>query len=300
MKELRTFFCPAKINLFLAVTGRREDGFHELVSLVAPLEYGDELEVQVEASGTHVLSCDDPAVPLGDENLILKAAKAFSARTGWSEGARFHLRKRVPMGAGLGGGSSNAALALRALNEAAGEPLEPEALKALAAEIGSDCPLFLKDGPVVMRGRGERVESVDAATCARLQEKRLLIFKPAFGINTAWAYQTLAAGAPKGYLPEAEAEAWLGTWIRTPAAPVEDLGFNSLEVPAFGKFIALPALLQDLHTRHGVRGHMSGSGSACYAFLDETVDVSAMVASIRDAWGETAFCELTRVRGRLT
>ncbi len=293
--ESRTYFCPAKINAFLAVTGRRDDGFHELVSLVLPLAFGDELDVQAGEAGVYSLSCDDPAVPTGDANLVLRAARAFAQATGWAGGAMFSLRKRVPMGAGLGGGSSDAAMALRGLNDLAGSPLDPRALQAVAAEIGSDCPLFLEGGPVVMRGRGERLERLPDAVAERLASRRLLVFKPGFSIDTAWAYRALAAGAPAGYLPAAEAEARLAEWIATPEAPLEDLGFNSLETPAFAKFVALPALLTWLRDRHGLRARMSGSGSACYAFLDPEADSAAVVATIREAWGETARCEVTNM-----
>ena len=99
-----TVFSPAKINLYLAITGRRADGFHDLVSVAAPLQFGDELAAEPLAAGGFTLECDDPAVPVDGSNLILKAAALFAATTGWEGGARFCLTKRIPMGAGLGGG----------------------------------------------------------------------------------------------------------------------------------------------------------------------------------------------------
>ena len=153
-------FSPAKINLFLAVTGRRADGFHDLVSVVAPLDFGDELSVG--AANGFVLECDDPAVPVDGSNLILKAAAAFSAATKFKGGAHFKLTKRIPMGAGLGGGSSNAVTALRALNRLSGGLASEAQLEAIAAALGSDCVLFLKSAPMVMRGRGERVGGIGA------------------------------------------------------------------------------------------------------------------------------------------
>ena len=111
-------FSPAKLNLYLAVTGRRADGFHDLVSLAVPLVWGDELRV-TPTDGAFTLTCNDPAVPVDDTNLVLRAAHSFRTATGWTGGARFVLEKRIPMGAGLGGGSSNAAIALRALNHLA-------------------------------------------------------------------------------------------------------------------------------------------------------------------------------------
>ena len=288
-------FCPAKLNLLLAVTGRRADGFHELVSVVAPVEFGDRLKTEPAAGFS--LSCDDPAVPVDGTNLVLKAAQAFRAATGWTGGAHFTLTKRIPMGAGLGGGSSNAATALLALNRLAGGPLTAVALAKVAAEVGSDCALFLAGGPVVMRGRGERVEALPAAVTARSRGRRVLIFKPAFAIATPWAYARLAAQAPKGYLPAGEAEARLEAFVRAAEASEawENGLFNSLEGPAFAKFAALPVLLGQLRARFGLAPRMSGSGSACFALLPDGVPGSEIAAAVRAAWGATALVVESRL-----
>jgi 4-diphosphocytidyl-2-C-methyl-D-erythritol kinase len=193
------------------------------------------------------------------------------------------------MGAGLGGGSSDATATLRGLNILAGQPLASAALAELAAQVGSDCALFLAGGPVVMRGRGERVAAMPAAGAARLSGRRMLVFKPGFGIGTPWAYAQLAAAAPGSYLPAAEAEARLAAWLADPAAPVEPWLFNNLERPAFAKYLALPAMLEELRQRFGLAPRMSGSGSACFAFLPDDAPVPAIAAAIRVAWGEEAF-----------
>src|SRR5258707_1195531 len=125
-------FSPAKLNLFLAVTGQRADGFHDLVSIAALLDFGDELHAVLAKAG-FTLTCDDPAVPVDGSNLVLKAAQAFAAATGWKGGADFALTKRIPLGAGLGGGSSNAVAALRALNQLSGGALSPAKLAEVAA-----------------------------------------------------------------------------------------------------------------------------------------------------------------------
>lgn len=291
-----TVFAPAKINLFLAVTGRREDGYHDLVSLVAPLDVGDTLEAAAAEATT--LTCSDPWLPVDDSNLVCRAAAAFAraaARRGVKAAAEFRLEKRLPLGAGLGGGSSDAVAALRALNRLAGGLLPPEELAALAAEIGSDCPLFLADGPVVMRGRGERLEAWPAAERSRLTGRRVLVFKPGFGVATPWAYGRLAAAAPGGYLPAPEAERRLAAWRADPSAPLEDLLFNSFEAPVFAKHLALPALLGPLGRRFGLRPLLSGSGSACFAPLRATDPVEEITAAIRDAWGPSAFVREARL-----
>ncbi len=300
-------FSPAKLNLFLAVTGRRPDGFHDLVSVVSPLTWGDTL--RGESAPDCTLECDDPLVPVDESNLILKAAQAFRGATGWLGGVRFRLEKRIPLGAGLGGGSSNAVAALRLLNTLAGEPLQAPALKELAVRLGSDCALFLEEGPVVMRGRGERVTALPAAGASRLRGRRVLVFKPGFGIGTPWAYAQLFALASAGesatagpapvYLPQKDAEARLAAWLANAAAPLEELLFNNLERPAFAKYLALPALLQQLRDDFGVVPRMSGSGSACFALLPEDLApgrVAALTTAIRQAWGPDADVVETRLK----
>jgi len=287
-------FSPAKLNLLLAITGRRADGFHDLVSVVAPVKFGDTLRAEVTSDGKFTLVCDDPAVPLDETNLILRAAKLFSDAEGGPSGVRFVLEKRIPMGAGLGGGSSNAVAALQALNQLVPKPLGRETLADLAIKLGSDCALFLHGAPVVMRGRGERIEPLAAQACARLSGRRVLVFKPSFGIATAWAYRRMAAGAPESYQPSVEAEAHLSRWL-TSAEPVEKLLFNNMERPAFAKFLALPTLLERLRGEFGLAVAMSGSGSACYALLREDTPLHAVKACIHQAWGEHTFIVDTEI-----
>lgn len=290
-------FSPAKLNLFLAVTGRRIDGYHDLVSVVAPLDFGDQLEAGSEergARGQFSLACDDPEVPVDRSNLVLKAATAFAAATGWDGRVHFTLTKRIPLGAGLGGGSSNAVAALRALNQLSGAALAEDKLAGIAAALGSDCALFLHPAPVVMRGRGERIAAMPVSAAARLRGRRVLIFKPSFGISTPWAYGRMAAEAPAHYQPAAEAEARLTAWLDG-TAPAEELLANNLEGVAFAKFIALPVLLARLQRECGVTARMSGSGSACFAVLRDDCVTTPLIATIRSAWGPQCFVQEARL-----
>ncbi len=302
-----TVFSPAKINLFLAITGRRADGFHDLVSVVAPLEFGDELGAErvaqraedggarpEDGAGRFTLACDAADVPLDETNLILKAAKLFAATTGWDGRAHFRLTKRIPMGAGLGGGSSNAVAALRALNQLTGGRASEAQLEAMAAQLGSDCVLFLRDAPVVMRGRGECVENLPAAAATRVRGRRVLVFKPSFGIATPWAYGRMVARGGD-YIASADAEARLAAWCAG-GDPAEELLFNNMEPAAFEKFVALPVLLQKLREEFAFAPRMSGSGSACFALLRGDQPAAPIIARIREAWGEPACVFETRLR----
>jgi 4-diphosphocytidyl-2-C-methyl-D-erythritol kinase len=136
------------------------------------------------------------------------------------------------------------------------------------------------------------VEPLPAAAAARWRGRRVLLFKPNFGVRTAWAYERLAADAPASYLPAAEAERHLAAWISGEAG--EPL-FNNLEPVVFRKFIALPALLERLHTRFGLAPRMSGSGSACFALLPDGAPVEEIIGSIREAWGSQCFVQSTTI-----
>ncbi len=307
-----TISSPAKINLFLAVTGRRADGFHDLVSVAAPLAFGDELVAELGeplsagasagvaegpavgmAASQFILECDHPEVPPDDSNLVLKAARAFAAATGWRGRVTFKLTKRIPLGAGLGGGSSNAVATLVALNRLAGGLLAASNLAGLAAGLGSDCAFFLHGGPAVMRGRGERLEALPDSAVERLRDRRVLLFKPSFGISTPWAYQRMAARATD-YLPAVEAEGRLMAWVRG-RAPVGELLFNNLEGVAFEKFVALPVLLDKLQREFDVPARMSGSGSTCFALPGDDLVTAPLTALVRRCWGPRAFVEETRL-----
>ena len=287
---------PAKLNLFLAITARRSDGYHELVSLAAPLAWGDRLLAEETGQGFS-LECADPRMPRDGTNLILRTAAAFQAVTGWRGSVRFILEKRIPVGAGLGGGSSNAVAALRALNHLAGRPLDDAGLLTIAAGIGSDCPLFVSGSPVIMRGRGERIEVLAPESAGRLRGRRVFVFKPGFEISTASAYARLAQRAPDGYLPEAGAERRLAAWLGDASAGAEEILFNSFERPTFGRFMALPVLSDRIRIRFGLVMHLSGSGSACFALLPASGGPPAgeVAALVREAWGQSALVTETRL-----
>lgn len=294
-KQKYSRVAPAKINLTLAVTGTRPDGFHNLVSLVAPIEsLADTLTLEpLPAGDADALECDVPGVPTDASNLVLKAATAFRRVVPAFPRARFFLEKKIPHGAGLGGGSSDAAAALLLLAEAAGaDAPTPEKLRELAAEIGSDVSLFLAGAPVIMRGRGEKIETLSPAEIGVLASKKFLIFKPAFGVSTAEAYAAMKRAAPKFYTPSDEAERRIATWRNAPATAPLPL-FNDMEAPVFEKHVALPAFFKILENRLGLSAHMSGSGSACFAEIFPETDVAAACALVHECWGESAFVHAT-------
>lgn len=184
--------CPAKVNLHLRILHRRQDNYHELVSVMQCVGPCDELEL--EFGGDRIeLSCKEPGVPLGEENLAYRAAKLFQEHTGMTGGVRIRLQKRIPMGAGLGGGSSDAAGVLMAMNKILGNPLKDELLLELAAKLGADVPFFLLGGTALARGIGERLEPM----CVNVPLYYLVWF-PGWPVSTRWVYQNLDLGLTSG------------------------------------------------------------------------------------------------------
>lgn len=281
---------PAKLNLSLAVTGRRADGFHELLSLVASLEVADTLEFT--PGGAWRLTCDDPRLPTDGTNLVLKAVEAYRRRRPDLASGHFHLRKQVPSGAGLGGGSSDAAAVLRLLDRTVGEPLGWAALETIAAEVGSDCPYFVRGQPAVMRGRGELLELIPDAARRALAGRRVLVAKPPFGVPTPEAYGLLAQ--TRAYMAAESAEAALAAWLAQPVRDPSSLG-NTLADPVFSKYLALPAAVEALSRSQGVVFRMTGSGSACFAFYTDGAEVEPIREALVRFWGPgTWFCD-TRI-----
>ncbi|HWQ93823.1 MAG TPA: 4-(cytidine 5'-diphospho)-2-C-methyl-D-erythritol kinase, partial [Clostridia bacterium] len=213
------------------------------------------------------LTCSEPGLPVDSRNLVYRAATAFLQATGLQQGVRIHLEKRIPMAAGLGGGSGNAATALLGLNELFGHVLPEDQMQALAGSLGSDVPFFLQDHPALASGRGEKIESLPPFAC--LQGKAFLLIHPGFGIATAWAYKELARfpSALNGKLGRARilVEALAAGDVENSASCF----YNSLEAPALEKYPIL-ALFQEFLKEHGaLAAMMSGSGSTTFAIAKD-------------------------------
>ncbi len=175
---------PAKVNLGLWVGPRRQDGFHDIVTIMVPLEFGDTVTIERARSGVRV-SSSDPRLGDGPDNLAFRAAERFFAAARIIGGCRIHINKRIPLGSGLGGGSSNAATVLSGLNRLHGNALSDRKLHSLSTDLGSDVPAFLRAGASVARGRGEKLRPV------RLPGLHVLLHFPGYPVATSWAYSAL-------------------------------------------------------------------------------------------------------------
>jgi 4-diphosphocytidyl-2-C-methyl-D-erythritol kinase len=253
---------PAKINLSLKILGRRNDGFHEIETLIVPISLCDQVEIKKTDCDEGIeFTCDDPSVPAGDDNLIVRAAKSFFAATKLKPAVSIGLKKRIPHGAGLGGGSSDAASTLLALNKLFDTKLPREALAKIAETIGSDVPFFIFESAALCKGRGELV------TPLKLKEKLpILLLKPAFVVSTAWAYSRWQHSREIPGVRYARQE--FGGQIFV----------NDLERPVFEKFVFLAQLKTWLLEQAEVGAAlMSGSGSTVFAVLRENADANVIV-----------------------
>ncbi|GAA5481854.1 4-(cytidine 5'-diphospho)-2-C-methyl-D-erythritol kinase [Haloferula sargassicola] len=255
----------AKLNLSLRVLGRRDDGFHELESLMVRLDgLADRLEIEV--SDEDHFSCDAPGVPADDSNLVIKALQLFRRETGIRDRVRIRLEKRVPHGAGLGGGSSDAAAMLAGLNELSRAGLPVGNLTEMGARLGSDIPFFLGPPVAVVKGRGERIEEGPS-----LPSMRVVLLKPGFGVSTPDAYRRWQDSRElEGVDYTPQTLAW-GDLV------------NDLERPVFQKHLFLAEVKGWLRRQDGVEAAlMSGSGSTMFAVIDEKADADGLIARARE------------------
>lgn len=242
---------PAKINLSFRIRRRRADGFHEIETLMAPISLCDELTIErTDKSGIH-FQCNDPSLSEGPDNLVVQAAELFFRTTGQKPAVDIALEKRIPHGAGLGGGSSDAATTLLGLNKLFSTNLPRAELGQLAAQIGADVPFFIYESAAVCSGRGEIVAPKKLKI-----PLSLFLVKPAFGVPTPWAYSR--------WQDSRELPGVLDGAQELDGAPL----VNDLERPVFEKFIFLAQTKMWLRRQPEVAvALLSGSGSTIFSVL---------------------------------
>jgi 4-diphosphocytidyl-2-C-methyl-D-erythritol kinase len=268
----------AKINLWLRINGKRPDGFHAVDTRMCPIDIADRVDIELLPEGSTQLTCSDTTLPIDETNLALRALRAFEQRTGIVKAWRIHLDKHIPSGAGLGGGSSDAAAVLRGLNELSGSPLSLDDLAQIAASIGSDIPFFLHHRTCDATGRGELVTPIDFP-----HQFHLVLIKPPFGIPTPWAYKHWATSQPLAHIRyEAQPTPW-GDML------------NDLERPVFEKHYFLAALkIWLLAQPETTAALMSGSGSTMFAITKDQATAEALAQRAQDYCGETSWVRVTQ------
>lgn len=281
-----TIHAPAKLNLSLAVLARRQDGFHEIESLMVPITLHDTLHVTADdrpGVRLHVryggrLARLGPQfagdVPVDATNLVVRAVERLAREAGVDAGLTIELVKQIPSGAGMGGGSSDAAAVLQAAADVWGIDWPTERLAGIGAELGSDVPWFFAAGPATVTGRGERVEPV-----AGIPSLPAVVVKPPVGLSTAAVYGRCVPN-PAGHGHAARLAAALRHGFRA-ALPFMH---NDLEAPARELSADVARLLDDFRQSGAVHPQLTGSGSACFA-ITRTAAESRQVAARMEARG---------------
>jgi 4-diphosphocytidyl-2-C-methyl-D-erythritol kinase len=255
-----TAHAAAKINLYLDVLDRRENGYHEIETLFQPVGLWDVLEISSAQKGIE-LTGTDPSVPWDADNLCYKAAESIFRRSRFDGGVSISVRKRIPSGAGLGGGSADAAATLLGLNRLFRLDLDEMELLEIGLSLGSDVPFFIRGTPAIGRGRGEELEETEG-----LRKGWILLVKPNISISTDWAYRNIKIG-----LTRQVAEATLGQLIeglkRFPE--LELVTWNSFTECVAEAFPEIGEIIAILKREGAILSALSGSGSACFGVFSE-------------------------------
>lgn len=264
----------AKINLFLRVTGRRVDGYHELDSVFLPLLLADEIRLEIRAAGepSVSLNCNLPELARSKDNLAARAARSFMSEFDLVAGVSIDLKKHIPIGAGLGGGSSDAATVL-CMMAAAAQLTDDEAagrLRRIALTLGADVPFFLDPLPSRVTGIGERIETIEG-----VPPMPIVIAVPPFEVSTAAIFRALEPAGWSGAAPDEHLEAILRGEISLELL-VNDLA--AVAIAQFPEIRRLKGLLEDSGAR---AAQMSGSGGAVFGVFDSIEEAESAATKIR-------------------
>lgn len=269
----------AKINLALAIKFKRADGFHEIESIIQEIEFGDDLFLEQADSLT--FETDSAQLNAETDNLCLKAARLLIQRCK-IPGLHIRLIKKIPLGAGLGGGSSDAAAVLRGLNIMYGLNLSDADLRTLAAKIGSDIPFFIKGGSAYIQGRGEKVTSVKLDTAYTV-----LLLHPDVYINTGWAYANLKMGLTKDF----KETKFIGFEFQNLSVDkFRDKFQNDFEKSVFNAYPRLAESKDLLYHSGADFAGMSGSGSTIYGLFHDTIKAESVYRELKTRYS----CTFTR------
>ena len=278
------FKSPAKVNLGLNMLGKREDGFHELETLFQMVNWCDEIEIEGLITGGLSLTCNQSDIPTDERNLIIKAARLLKTRyPDRCQGARIHLNKNIPHGAGLGGGSGNAAGALLALNYLWGLNLKREELIALATTLGSDVPFFLLSPCAIGRGRGEILQAVETSV-----KFYILMVYPEMVLSTAWVYGNLKLKLTKH---ENNISILKNLLLQSEFAQIGETWINDLEPVVFQEYPEILEIKNELLVLGAKGALLSGSGSTVFGMFDDLETAKTAYTRLGSGWGRLFLAE---------
>ena len=295
-----TVLAPAKVNLSLHILGRRADGYHELDSLLVPIDLCDELVLVRTAGGAVALSIEELGgatfsglPPDAEDNLVTRAARLLHAACGVRAGVTIHLRKRIPIGGGLGGGSADAAATLTGLDRLWNLGLPRDRLLDLAARVGSDVPALVYGRAVRMQGRGERVTPLSLAPSSDVRGWWLVLAHPGFPVPTRDVYARLVVKSTLTPAPETDINLRLALEKGDVERGARSL-HNGLQATVFAKYPLL-AMLAGALTKAGAVGVLlSGSGASVFGVARDEGHARAVEAGLRAAIGSWLWTRVAR------
>ena len=274
----------AKLNLTLDVLGKREDGYHDLQSVMQTVSVRDDIEIDVGTGKPWKLVCDKEGIPCDERNLAWKAAKVYcEAMNKDPDGLEIRITKRIPSGAGMGGGSADAAAVLRALNEHYGSPLSIFALAELGAQVGSDVPFCVICGTAMCEGRGERIRKLpDMPDCI------FVVCKPEFSVSTPELYKKIDEVTITNRPDNRAMESALL------AGDLEKVAHglcNVFDPVVTEDHLELNYIKSIFHQYGAVGYQMTGSGSACFAIVSEFEVAAVLCAMLKDNYPNVFICK---------
>ncbi len=260
---------------------------------MCPVDCGDEIQLDEIDSGIE-LTIDGADLPTGPENLAYQAASLMQERAGISKGVRIHIEKRIPLGGGMAGGSSNAAIVLKGCNELWAAGLSHQELHELASGMGSDVNLFLEAGACLCRGRGEQVEPVNWA-----EEVEIILLNPGFGVSTPWAFKAYAGLPPAAKAgPEG---AWQTSYRHASGQEVEFFLRNDLEPAVFSKHLWMSEAKDWLQRQEeSLDALMSGSGATLFALTPDAETAISLEKKMKEYFGSEAMVVRVRPQPQIT
>jgi 4-diphosphocytidyl-2-C-methyl-D-erythritol kinase len=254
----------AKVNFGLEIVRLRQDGYHDIRSVLTTIGLADAIETEAIDGPQLVVECDDPEIPTDEGNLVVRAARALSGAAGSRRGARIRIEKRIPVSAGLGGGSSNAATVLRALNLLWWAGLDHSKIAQIAATVGSDVPFFLRGGAAVASGRGDRLEPIPDPP-----PLWIVLVNPGIQVSSAWAYGAYRRAKMELTNAGARINMAISGFRSNDAARIGAGMYNALEPIVFSEYPELRSIKEELLSFSVLGASMSGSGSAIFALAED-------------------------------
>ena len=285
---------PAKINLFLSVYGKRDDGYHDILSVLAKLELHDliTIEIQRDYQDCRVFSPSCPEIE-NEENLVIKACELWRKNSGCSLGLSIQIDKKIPLEAGLGGGSSDAVATLLGLNLLLKSRLDKDTLLDIAGEVGSDCPSFLIDGLCIASGRGEKVKKLDENNFLGIRGRKVFLFQPPVRFSTKEIYDgLLKTDYSEEDLKEEELKI---SNFDFGNISLKNILHNDLQKVVIRKYLFIQILFKKLEEKFNLHPMLCGSGSCCFFFIEENLNIKEIENYIKRCWGNEIFTKITKL-----